>query len=145
MAGNSDPSSSNSTSTVVVAEGERRQLRTASLRSRDTGVQHCHGQGDRDRGVAAAAGERRASRKLPRQRSVQPPASPRGRRPLNSPPPKQTPPLMWEPLGGDPEVDRSPPRRVSIPLYVVGSPPPPDMDQAGLQHSTNKIDNIYIY
>ena len=138
MAGNSDPNSSNSTNTVVVAEGERRQLRTASLRSRDTGVQHCHGQG-------AAAGERRASRKLPRQRSVQPPASPRGRRPLNSPPPKQTPPLMWEPLGADPEVDRSPPRRVSTPLYVVGSPPPPDMDQAGLQHSTNKIDNIYIY
>ena len=129
MAGNSDPNSSNSTSTVVVAEGERRQLRTASLRSRDTGVQHCQGQGDRDRG--AAAGERRASRKLPRQRSVQPPASPRGRRPLNSPPPKQTPPLMWEPLGVDPEVDRSPPRRVSTPLYVVGSPPPPDMDQAG--------------
>ena len=143
MAGNSDTSSNNSTSTVVVAEGERRQLRTASLRSRDTGVQHCQGQGDRDRG--AAAGERRASRKLPRQRSVQPPASPRGRRPLNSPPPKQTPPLMWEPLGADPEVDRSPPRRVSTPLYVVGSPPPPDMDQAGLQHSTNKIDNIYIY
>ena len=138
MAGNSDPNSSNSNSTVVVAEGERRQRRTASLRSRDTGVQHCHGQG-------AAAGERRASRKLPRQRSVQPPASPRGRRPLNSPPPKQTPPLMWEPLGADPEVDRSPPRRVSTPLYVVGSPPPPDMDQAGLQHSTNKIDNIYIY
>ena len=129
MAGNSDPNSTNNTSTVVVAEGERRQLRTASLRSRDTGVQHCHGQGDRDRG--APAGERRASRKLPRQRSVQPPASPRGRRPLNSPPPKQTPPLMWEPLGADPEVDRSPPRRVSTPLYVVGSPPPPDMDQAG--------------
>ena len=121
MAGNSDPNSNNST--VVLAEGERRQLRTASLRSRDTGVQHCHGQGDRD--------QRRASRKLPRQRSVQPPASPRGRRPLNSPPPKQTPPLMWEPLGVDPEVDRSPPRRVSTPLYVVGSPPPPDMDQAG--------------
>ena len=123
MAGNSDPSSNNN-STVVVAEGERRQLRTASLRSRDTGVQHCQGQGGRDR-------ERRASRKLPRQRSVQPPASPRGRRPLNSPPPKQTPPLMWEPLSVEPEVDRSPPRRVSTPLYVVGSPPPPDMDQAG--------------
>ena len=99
---------------------------------------YCQGQGDRDRGPAA--GERRASRKLPRQRSVQPPVSPRGRRPLNSPPPKQTPPLMWEPLGVDPEVDRSPPRRVSTPLYVVGSPPPPDTDQARLHHSTNKMD-----
>jgi len=108
-----------------------KKARVTSLKFKDASIQHGHG--------------RRETRKVSRQRSVTGSA----RRLMNSPPPKQTPPLNPDEFSGSvsrrssssqsprppssassrPLYPSPPPRRVSTPLYVIGSPPSNDQDQ----------------
>ena len=109
---------------VVTAETEtrvhvRRSRGSSSLRYKNTGVQHGN-----------------KTRKITRQTSVQQHGS---RRVLNSPPPKHTPPLYDDdtmyirrasprPSSPSPSsrlvvASSPPPRRVSSPLYIIGSHP----------------------
>ena len=122
-----------------------KKARVTSLKFKDASIQHGHG--------------RRETRKVSRQRSVTGSA----RRLMNSPPPKQTPPLNPDEFSGSvsrrssssqsprppssassrPLYPSPPPRRVSTPLYVIGSPPSNDQDQENNQTSFN-LTKIYF-
>ena len=108
-----------------------KKARVTSLKFKDASIQH---------------GPGRQTRKVSRQRSVT-----SARRLLNSPPPKQTPPLNPDEFSGlsrrsssqsprppssassRPLYSSPPPRRVSTPLYVIGSPPSNGQDQDNIQ------------
>ena len=108
-----------------------KKARVTSLKFKDASIQHGHG---------------RQTRKVSRQRSVT-----SARRLMNSPPPKQTPPLNPDEFSdisrrsssqsprppssasSRPLYSSPPPRRVSTPLYVIGSPPSNDLDQDNIQ------------
>ena len=79
---------------------------------------------DRAKSKDGKSNHSKQQRKMSRQRSI---CSPR--RLMNSPPPKQTPPIPTEDLAHNPRGSLSPsPRRistvsVSTPLYVINNPP----------------------
>ena len=103
---------------IAIMANDTKEDRRGSMRPREAGVQHVGGRQPQSRG------------RVSRQRSV---------RGLGSPPPKQTPPLNedeWsaasrgrvKPRSASPAARSGhsvspPPRRVSTPLYVIGSPP----------------------